>query len=197
MVGCAPDMFTRELDRVPDGRPATQSLRPDRDGPPRRVAGAAPFGLSVGGVPGATGACGRCLETGRTCPSCVQRRRLAWSLVMEQGESVSTAAGVLGLEQNRVQELVAAEQDRRDLRSLRCDSIPVDRTRAAIADALARDPDLTIPDIAGWLEMQQADFERAFLGKGRNGRAKRRVTVANASRLMIALGRAPNELEGC
>ena len=52
-------------------------------------------------------------------------------------------------------------------------------------------------EIAGWLEMQQADFERAFLGRGRNGRAKRRVTVANASRLMIALGRAPNELEGC
>jgi hypothetical protein len=45
--------------------------------------------------------------------------------------------------------------------------------------------------------MRQADFERAFLGKAREGRAKRRVNVANASRLMIALGRAPNELEGC
>lgn len=96
-----------------------------------------------------------------------------------------------------MQELVAAEQDRLELRSLRCDSIPVDRTRAAIADALSRDPDRTIADIAGWLEMQQADFERAFLGKGRHGRAKRRVTVTSASRLMIALGRAPNELEGC
>ena len=116
---------------------------------------------------------------------------------MESRESLQTAASILGLEQNRVQELVAAEQDRRELRSLRCDSIPVDRTRAAIADALARDPDLTIADIAGWLEMQQGDFERVFLGKGRNGLAKRRVTVANASRLMIALGRAPNELEGC
>jgi hypothetical protein len=190
-------MFTRELDRVPDGRPPTRSLRPDADGPSRRVAGAARPGLAAGGVRGAPGACARCAEAGRTCPSCVQRRRFAWSLVIEHGESVDTAAGVLGLEQNRVQELVAAEQDRRELRSLRCDSIPVDRTHAAIADALARDPDLTIPDIAGWLDMQQADFERAFLGKGRKGRAKRRVTVANASRLMIALGRAPNELEGC
>ena len=134
---------------------------------------------------------------GRTCPSCVQRRRFAWSLVMERKESLQTAARILGLERSRVQELVAAEQDRRELRSLRCDSIPVDLTRAAIADALVRDPDCTIADIAGWLEMQQADFERAFLGKGRNGRDKRRVTVANASRLMIALGRAPNELEGC
>lgn len=145
----------------------------------------------------AESSCRRCAETGRTCASCVQRRRYAWSLVIEQGESLDTAARILGVEQNRVQELVAAERDRRELRSLRCDSIPVDRTRAAIADALARDLDRTIADIAGWLEMQQVDFERAFLGKGRNGRAKRRVTVANASRLMIALGRAPNELEGC
>lgn len=196
MVGYAPDMFTRELDRVPDCRPPAQILRPDRDGPHRRVAAAAPHGLSGGGV-GVAGACARCIETGRTCPSCVQRRRFAWSLVMERKESLHTAARILGLEQSRVQELVAAEQDRRELRSLRCDSIPVDRTRAAIADALARDPDRTIADFASWLEMQQADFERAFLGKGRNGRAKRRVTVANASRLMIALGRAPNELEGC
>jgi hypothetical protein len=196
MVSCALAMCMRELDRVPDGRPPTQILRPDRDGPPGRVAGAAP-GISVGGVPGAPGACARCVETGRTCPSCVQRRRFAWSVVMQQGESLDTAARILGLEQNRVQELVAAEQDRRELRSLRCDSVPVERTRAAITDALTRDPELRIADIAGWLEMHQADFERAFLGKGRNGRAKRRVSVANASRLMIALGRAPNELEGC
>ena len=197
MVGCALDMSTRELDRVPDGRPPTQILRPDRDGPPGRVADTAPPGLSAGDVADATGACARCAKTGRTCPSCVQRRRFAWSLVIERKESLQTAARILGLEQGRVQELVGAEQDRRELRRLRCDSIPVDRTQAAIADALARDPERTIADIAGWLEMQQADFERAFLGKGRDGRAKRRVTVANASRLMIALGRAPNELEGC
>jgi hypothetical protein len=35
--------------------------------------------------------------------------------------------------------------------------------------------------------MRQADFERAFLGKTRNGRPKRRVSVSSASRLMIAL----------
>ena len=91
----------------------------------------------------------------------------------------------------------AEETDRRELASLRCDSIPVQRTKSVIADALARDPELTIGEIAHWLEMQQADFERAFLGKGREGRPKRRVNVANASRLMIALGRAPNELDGC
>ena len=72
-------------------------------------------------------------------------------------------------------------------------------TAHAVGDrgGACRDPDLTIVEIAHWLEMRQADFERAFLGKGREGRPKRRVNVANASRLMIALGRAPNELEGC
>jgi len=97
----------------------------------------------------------------------------------------------------RVRQLVAEEDDRRELASLRCDSIPVGLTRSVIADALARDPDLTIAEIAHWLEMRQADFERAFLGKARDGRPKRRVNVSTASRLMIALGRAPNELPGC
>jgi hypothetical protein len=141
--------------------------------------------------------CGRCAETGRTCASCVQRRRRAWSLVTEQGETFETAARIMGLESHRVRELVAAENDRRELNSLRCDSIPVHRTQSVITEALARDPELTIGEIAHWLEMRQADFERAFLGKGREHRPKRRVNVANASRLMIALGRAPNELEGC
>ena len=141
--------------------------------------------------------CPRCVATGRTCPSCVQRRRRAWSLVVERKESLETSAGILGLDREHVRELVAAEQDRRELRGLRCDSIPVERTRAVIADALARDPHLTIADIARWMETAQADFERAFLGTGRTGPPKRRVNVASASRLMIALGRAPNELEGC
>ena len=141
--------------------------------------------------------CPRCVASGRTCPSCVQRRRRAWSLVVERQESLETSAGILGLDREHVRELVAAEQDRRELRGLRCDSIPVERTRAVIADALARDPHLTIADIARWMEMAQADFERAFLGRGRTGPPKRRVNVASASRLMIALGRAPNELEGC
>ena len=92
--------------------------------------------------------------------------------MIERKESLETSAGILGLDRERVRELVAAEQDRRELRGLRCDSIPVERTRAAIADALARDPHLTIADIARWMEMAQADFERAFLGTGRTGAAE-------------------------
>lgn len=141
--------------------------------------------------------CERCAESGRTCASCVQRRRYAWSLVTERGETFETTGRIMELEAYRVRELVAAENDRRELNTLRCNSIPVQRTQSVIAEALARDPDLTIVEIAHWLEMHQADFERTFLGKGREGRPKRRVNVANASRLMIALGRAPHDLEGC
>jgi hypothetical protein len=101
------------------------------------------------------------------------------------------------LEPGRVQELVAEESARRELDGFKCDSIPVQLTRAAIAEALARDPDLTIGRIAGWLEMRQSDFERAYLGKSKDDRPKQRVNVSSASHLMIALGRAPNELPGC
>ena len=103
----------------------------------------------------------------------------------------------MGLSPEQVRELVEEETDRRDLASLSCDSIPVQLTRSVIAEALAGDPDLTVGRIASWLEMGQSDFERAFLGKSKDGRPKPRVNVASASRLMIALGRAPNDLPGC
>jgi hypothetical protein len=134
---------------------------------------------------------------GRTCPSCVQRRGRAWSLVSERGETFETTARIMRLSPARVRELVAQEADRRELRSLRCDSIPVSLTRSAIEDALARNKDLTIGEIAHWLDMRQADFERVFMGRSRGGRPKRRVSVSSASRLMIALGRAPNDLPWC
>lgn len=141
--------------------------------------------------------CPRCIASGRTCPSCVQRRRHAWSLLYERGETLESAAAIMGLEPGGVRELVQEETDRRELERFRCDSIPVQRTREAVAEALARDPHLTIGEVARWLDMQQADFERAFLGKSKTGRPKKRVNVSTASRLMIALGRAPNELPGC
>lgn len=141
--------------------------------------------------------CPRCAECGRTCPSCVQRRRYAWSLVNERGQRVECAARVMKLDPERVRELVAEESDRRALEHFKCDSIPVALTRVAISEALARDPDLTLADIARWLDMRQVDFERAFLGKSKGGPPKHRVNVTSASRLMIALGRAPNELPGC
>src|SRR5262249_28797206 len=127
----------------------------------------------------------------------VQRRRYSWSLVVQRGQTEEAAAGKMGLSPDVVRELVAHEADRRELRSLRCDSIPVELTRSVIGEALRRDPGLTVGEIAHWLDMRQVDFERSYLGRSKNGRPKRRVTVSSASRLMIALGRAPNELPGC
>ncbi len=97
----------------------------------------------------------------------------------------------------RLRALVEEEADRRELQRFKCDSIPVALTRPVIEEALTRDPELTPADIARWLAMRQVDFERAFLGKANSRQTKARVNVTSASRLMIALGRAPNELPGC
>src|ERR1035437_6676302 len=51
--------------------------------------------------------CERCAETGRTCAACVQRRRYAWSLVSERGETFEAAGRIMGLESYRVPELPA------------------------------------------------------------------------------------------
>jgi len=141
--------------------------------------------------------CARCVETRRTCPSCVQCRRYLWLLVNQHGETIERAARIMGLSLDRAHALVEEANHRRERGSLKCDSIPVALTRAVVEQALARDPNLTIADMARWLDMTQADFERAFIGKNGTGRTKSRVNVSNASRLMIALGRAPNELPGC
>src|SRR5947209_1844078 len=96
---------------------------------------------SVAAIDSLAHECSRCRHAGRTCPSCVQRRRRAWSLVSEHRQTVETTAAIMRLSPARVRELVAQEADRRELRSLRCDSIPVTLTRSLIEDALARDPD--------------------------------------------------------
>ena len=152
--------------------------------------------ISGGHAAGADG-CARCQSTRRTCPSCTQLRRYAWSLVNEQGRTVKQTAALLKLPPGRVRRLVELEADRRELRSLKCDSVPVALTRAVIDEALAHDPHLTVADIARWVGMRQVDFEHAFLGRTKRGSAKERVNVASASRLMLALGRAPHELPGC
>lgn len=153
--------------------------------------------MFFGGEAAGADECARCRNTGRTCASCVQLRRYAWSLVNERGRTVVQTAKLLKLAPGRVHRLVEQEADRRELRSLKCDSVPVALTRAVIGEALARDPHLTVADIARWVDMRQVDFEHAFLGRATHGPPKQRVNVASASRLMLALGRAPYELPGC
>jgi hypothetical protein len=87
-----------------------------------------------------SGSCPRCEQFGRTCPSCTQRRRVAWRLVDQHGHTIDQAAATLGLPPARVRELVEGERDRQELEKYRLDSIPVTRTRAFLELELERDP---------------------------------------------------------
>ena len=145
-----------------------------------------------------SGSCPRCDRTGRTCPSCTQRRRVAWRLVDEQKQTIQQAAAKLGLPPARVRELVENERDRRELDQYRLDSIPVTRARAFLEHELARDSDLTRAEVAHRMGIRQADFDRAFgYSPAKRGAMQTRVSIATASRLVRALGRAPHELDGC
>jgi hypothetical protein len=110
------------------------------------------------------------------------------------------AADRMGLSVARVMLLVEHERDRRDRQRFKRDSIPITWSQQIIAQELARDPELTHAEIAHRMNMHQADFEIQFgysQTKDGNGKRQERVGIPQASRLMIALGRAPNELEGC
>ncbi len=97
-----------------------------------------------------------------------------------------------------VRRLVQQERDRLELRRFKLDSIPVELARALLEREMAREPDLTRAEVAQRMQMQQADFDRQFgYTAGKSGKPQERVGIPAASRLAIALGRAPNELEGC
>jgi hypothetical protein len=147
--------------------------------------------------PAHSATCTRCLARGCACPSCVQRRYRAWRLVAVEGLSAEQVAERMGLAVPVVRGLVAEELDRRDLRRFKLDSIPTASVRAFLERELARDPALTRSEIAHWMNMRQADFDRQLGYTPAKGRRQRRVGVPFASRLTLALGRAPHELDGC
>ena len=144
--------------------------------------------------------CPRCEKERRTCKSCVQRRRRAWQLVDRQGHTIREAAHLMRLSPTRVELFVVLERDRLDLLRHRRNSIPTERLRAFIDANLARDPDLTHAELAHHLNMAHVDFERQFgyaAQKACNGAKGKRVSIETATRAVLALGRAPHELEGC
>lgn len=145
----------------------------------------------------AVGGCPRCRACGRACRSCQQRRRRAWLLVELDGLTVEQAAARMSLSPARLRDLLEAERDRHDLKRFKLDSIPTARVREFIAGAIARDGELDRAEIAARMEMRQSDFDRMFGFAARRGHMQARVGIPAASRLAIALGRAPNELEGC
>lgn len=133
-----------------------------------------------------------------TCRSCAQRRKHAWRLVTVDGLSDNQAAKRMRLTPGRVRLLVAQECDRRDLQQYRLDMIAADRVRAFLEREQERNPDYTLAELAHYMNMKQIDLARQLgYEPGKNGRRQRKIGIEAASRLVIALGRAPHELDGC
>lgn len=104
----------------------------------------------------------------------------------------------MGLTPERVRLLASQERDHQDLKQYKLDSIPTERARAFVEGELHRHPELTRAELAHYLDMRQIDLDRQLgYEAGKNGRQQRRIGIAAASRLVIALGRAPHELDGC
>jgi hypothetical protein len=132
------------------------------------------------------------------CPSCAQRRKQAWRLVALGALTYEEAASRMRLTPGRVRLLVAQERDRRDLQQYRINMIETELVRAFLQRELERNPDLTKAKVASYLNMREIDLDVQLGNKpGNNGRRQRKVGVEAASRLVIALGRAPHELDGC
>ena len=141
--------------------------------------------------------CSRC-NGGGTCASCAQRRKRAWRLVAVAGLSYEEAAARMQLTPEQMRLLVSQERDRQDLARYRLNMIPTERVRAFLEREQKRDPRLTRAEVAHYLDMKQIDLDRQLgYEPGKSGRRQRSVRVEAASRLVIALGRAPRELDGC
>ena len=141
--------------------------------------------------------CPRCADGG-TCRSCAQRRKHAWRLVEERGLSYELAAARMRLTPAQVRLLVFRERDHQDLQRFKLDLIPTERVRAVIDRELERDPFLSRAELAVWMDMPQIELDRRVgYAPGKDGRRQRRIGIELASRIVIALGRAPMDLDGC
>lgn len=170
-----------------------------REDPSRGAPGAAARPAPADEIAGsAEAACPECLALDGTCPRCVQRGAYALRL-LEQGHSVSVAARRLRLTPERVLDLAGLASDRQAVRRYRRQRPRLTDARAFIDAALADDPELTRADIARRMDppMHPIDFDRTFGYAKAAGHAPRHVSVRMGSRLMLALGRAPHELDGC
>jgi hypothetical protein len=130
----------------------------------------------------------------------VQHRHRAWRLVDDQGRTIDEAAAIMRLPATRVSALVAQERDRLEVIGYRVDSIPTERARSFLDRELERDPTLTRAEIAHRMNMNQADLDRQLgytEAKKTNGARQHRIGIPLASKLTLALGRAPHELDGC
>lgn len=139
----------------------------------------------------------RCIES-QTCRSCTQRRLYVCRLVHVDGLTQEEAAERVGVTARQVRVLVGHERDRQELEQFKRDSIATARVRAFLERELERDPELTRAELAHRLRMHQADLDRQLgYEPTKSGERQRRIGIPAASRLVVALGRAPRELDGC
>jgi hypothetical protein len=120
--------------------------------------------------------------------------------VHEHGHTILETARLMQLSRSRVELFVELEADRREVQRMRSNSIPTERLRAFIDSEFAKDSELTHAELARRLDMAEIDLLRQFgyLAPAKSNGAKgERVSINTASRVAIALGRAPHELEGC
>jgi hypothetical protein len=117
---------------------------------------------------------------------------------MRDGLTETEAARKMGLSGAQVQFLVDQERDHRELKAFRQNWVDTAAVRAFVDEELERDPELSRSLLAHWLNMQQIDFDRQLgYEPGKNGKVKGRIGIPSASRVVIALGRAPHDLAGC
>jgi len=104
----------------------------------------------------------------------------------------------MSLTAGEVQALVAQERDSKELKALKRNWVETAAVRALVDQELKRDPAVTHMTLAYWLDMQPIDLDRQLgYTPKRNGKTQQRIGIPAASRIAIALGRAPRELDGC
>jgi hypothetical protein len=104
----------------------------------------------------------------------------------------------MGLSPARVQLLVAKERDSRELKALKQNWVETARVRAFVDRELERDQTVTLSTLAYWLGVQRIDLDRQLgYTPKKDGKVQQRIRIPAASRIAIAFGRAPRELDGC
>jgi hypothetical protein len=150
--------------------------------------------------------CPRCAP-GAVCASCAARRRLIRRLVDVEGESLEHAASRMRLSARFARELLTEERERRDLALHRSDFVDNAPIRALYERRLAREPELTLPELARLADIPCETYLARMLGYKPTSRAVRegrrypgqhmaRISVEHAGRIVRALGYAPAEIEG-
>jgi len=116
--------------------------------------------------------------------------------VVSDGLTEDAAAQRMGVPVARLQQLLAQQRDRDELKALRQNWVETAAVRAFIEQTLG--PEVKRAELAHWLNMEQSDLDRQLgYAPGKNGKVQQRLQISTASRVVIALGRAPHELDGC